>query len=193
MRRMRFIGVPFALTVDCGRLHTRRARPCETVSFRFQNGIERRRAVEFRILGPLEVEGPDGPIQLGGRKQRALLALLLLHANEVVPTGRLIELLWDDAPPADAAKALQVNVSRLRSTLAPDDALETRPGGYLLAVERSTFDLARFEEQTAAGRELLAAGDVPAARESFAAALDKWRGTPFADLAAEPFALAEIA
>ncbi|MDP9284444.1 MAG: helix-turn-helix domain-containing protein, partial [Actinomycetota bacterium] len=97
--------------------------------------------MEFRILGALEVAGADGEIQLGAKKQRALLALLLLHANEVVPTGRLIDLLWNDDLPSDAAKALQVLVSRLRRALGSEDLLQTRPGGYVLHVEPQSLDV----------------------------------------------------
>lgn len=143
--------------------------------------------MEFRILGPLEVEGAEGKVQLGGKKQRGLLALLLLHAGEVVSASRLIELLWDE-PPADASKALQVHVSRLRRALGSEDVLQTRPGGYLLQVEANSFDVGRFERHAAAGRELLAAGDAAGARSALAEALELWRGTPLADLATEPFA-----
>jgi DNA-binding SARP family transcriptional activator len=146
--------------------------------------------VRFRILGQLEVEGPAGEIRLGGAKQRTLLALLLLHANEVVPTGTLIELLWTEAPPADAAKALQVQVSRLRRALDAD-VLRTLPGGYLLEVDPGEFDLRRFEELAAAGRELLAKGDAAAARGTLADALELWRGTPLAEFAMNPLARRE--
>ena len=151
--------------------------------------------MEFRILGPLEVEGAAGQLSLGGRKQRALLALLLLRANEVVSADRLIDLLWAEEPPADAAKALQVHVSRLRRTLESEHVLQTRPGGYLLSVEPGRFDLARFEERASAGARLLAAGDADAdaAREALAEGLALWRGPPLADLSREPFAQPEIA
>ena len=148
--------------------------------------------VRFRILGQLEVEGPAGAIRLGGAKQRALLALLLLHANEVVPTGTLIELLWTEAPPADAAKALQVQVSRLRRALEAD-VLQTLPGGYLLEVDPGQFDLRRFEELAGAGRELLAQGDAAAARGTLNEALELWRGTPLTEFAANPLARREAA
>jgi DNA-binding SARP family transcriptional activator len=148
--------------------------------------------VKFRILGPLEVEGSAGEIQLGGGKQRALLALLLLHANEVVRSDRLIELLWTEAPPADATKGLQVHVSRLRRALGAD-VLRTRPGGYVLTVEAQSFDLRRFEERAAAGRELLAHGDAAGARRALAEALTLWRGAPLPELASDPFARPDIA
>jgi DNA-binding SARP family transcriptional activator len=148
--------------------------------------------VEFRILGPLEVEGAAGPIDLTGSKQRALLVILLLNANEVVHAGRLVELLWSDGPPADAGKALQIHVSRLRRALAPDEVVQTRPGGYLVAAESGSFDLPRFEALAARGRALLAAGDPTRARDTLAEALALWRGAPLTEFAAEPFARAEM-
>ena len=107
--------------------------------------------VDFRILGPLEVtdQGREPAIATG--KQRALLAILLLHANEVVSSDRLIEELWGDQPPASAAKSLQVHVSRLRSALqedkgnGPDSVVVTRGGGYLIRVGPGQLDLERFE------------------------------------------------
>jgi DNA-binding SARP family transcriptional activator len=148
--------------------------------------------VQFRILGPLEVRGAAGEIRVGGAKQRALLALLLLHANEVVPAARLIDLVWGEAPPADAAKALQIHVSRLRRALGPEDVLQTRPGGYLLAVDEDSLDRARFERSASVGRALLAQGDALAARRRLGEALGLWRGAPLTEFAAEEFARAEI-
>jgi DNA-binding SARP family transcriptional activator len=149
--------------------------------------------VEFRILGPLEVDGAAGPIDLSGGKQRALLAILLLHANEVVGATRLIEALWSEGAPADAAKALQIHVSRLRRALAPADAVQTRPGGYLLAADAENFDLPRFEQLVALGRSRLAASDAAAARDALVEALALWRGPALAEFTAEPFARAETA
>jgi DNA-binding SARP family transcriptional activator len=149
--------------------------------------------VEFRILGPLEVDGAAGPIELSGGKQRALLAILLLHANEVVDSARLIEALWSEGAPTDAAKALQIHVSRLRRALAPGDVVQTRPGGYLVAADADSLDLPRFEQLGARGRSLLAAANAAAAREALVEALALWRGAPLAEFAWEPFARAEIA
>jgi DNA-binding SARP family transcriptional activator len=149
--------------------------------------------VEFRILGPLEVEGAAVPIDLSGSKQRALLAILLLNANEVVHPARLIELLWSEGPPLAAGKALQIHVSRLRRALAPDEVVQTRPGGYLVVADADSFDLPRFEALASEGRSLLAAGDEASARDRLAEALALWRGAPLAEFAAEPFARAEIA
>jgi DNA-binding SARP family transcriptional activator len=100
--------------------------------------------MEFRILGPLEVWNEGGEVSLGGPKPRALLAVLLLHANEVVPADRLIDELWGEDSPEDAAAALRVNVSRLRKAL-PQDVLTTRSPGYILKVEPDELDLRRFE------------------------------------------------
>ena len=149
--------------------------------------------MQFRILGPLEVEAAAGEIQLGGPKQRALLALLLLNANEVVPTARLIDLLWSDSPPADADKALQIHISRLRRALGDSDVLRTHAGGYVLGVDPEGFDLYRFQQLTAEGQQLLSHGDAAAARRVLGGALELWRGTPLADVAGEPFAQPEIA
>ena len=148
--------------------------------------------MEYRILGPLEVAANGRAVPLGGTKQRALLAVLLLHRNAVVPTERLVEDLWGADPPATAAKTVQVHVSRLRKALGTA-ALETRAGGYALNVDAASVDLRRFEELTRDGRARLAAGDPAGARAALAEALALWRGPPLADFAYEPFAQTEIA
>jgi DNA-binding SARP family transcriptional activator len=144
--------------------------------------------VEFRLLGPLEVAEHDRLLALGGVKQRSLLAVLLLHANEVVSTDRLIDELWGGAPPATAAKSVQVYVSKLRKELG-DGRLVTRTPGYVLRVDPSESDLARFEQLVAEARR--AAPDIAARKLRDALAL--WRGPALADLAYEPFAQAEVA
>jgi DNA-binding SARP family transcriptional activator len=144
--------------------------------------------MEFRLLGPLEVAGTDGALELGGAKQRALLAMLLLHAGEVVSTDRLIDTLWGATPPLRAGKSIQVYVSRLRKTLA-DDRLVTRTPGYVLYVEPEELDLARFEQLVADARE----APPELAASSLSEALSLWRGPPLADLAYEQFAQPEIA
>ena len=96
-------------------------------------------------------------MSLGGPKPRALLAALLLHPNEVVPTDRLIDELWGEDSPEDAAAALRVNVSRLRKAL-PEDVLTTSPPGYVVRVEPDELDLHRFERLVDEGRSLLARG-----------------------------------
>jgi DNA-binding SARP family transcriptional activator/tetratricopeptide (TPR) repeat protein len=134
--------------------------------------------VEFRILGPLEVLGDDGPIEVRAAKQRALLAVLLLHANRVVSTDRLIEALWGDRPPGTASKALQVYVSQLRKAIG-HERIATRAPGYELAVEPGELDLDRFQELVSEGRP--------------EDALAQWRGPPLGEFAYEPFAQPEIA
>src|SRR5215831_13307358 len=101
--------------------------------------------MEYRVLGPLEVRGVDGPLPLGGAKQRALLALLILNANRVVSRDRLVDELWGDEPPETAAATVQVYVSRLRKVL-PANVLETRSPGYVLTVDSGSIDLPRFEQ-----------------------------------------------
>jgi DNA-binding SARP family transcriptional activator len=146
--------------------------------------------VEFRILGPLEVEDDGRVAPLGGAKQRALLALLLLHANEIVPRDRLIDDIWGDRAPETAATALQGYVSGLRKALGSDRIL-TRAPGYLLQLDSSEVDLGRFERLAREGREALADGDAERAAALLSEALALWRGPPLADLDATPFAYAE--
>ena len=105
----------------------------------------RRPRVEFRILGPLEVIERGRPLTLGGSRQRALLALLLTRANEVVSTDRLIDELWGAQPPRAVANALQYHVSQLRKALAPHAPIITREPGYLIRVEQDELDLLSFE------------------------------------------------
>jgi DNA-binding SARP family transcriptional activator len=155
-------------------------------------------AIDFRILGPLEVWDGDRPLPLGGAKQRALLALLLLRANEVLSRDRLIDELWGEQPPETATTALQVHVSQLRKALAaaggdPRRRLATRPGGYVLTLAPDELDATRFEGLLAEARECLARGDAAEAAASLREALALWRGPALADFAYEPFAQAEIA
>src|SRR5262245_13980074 len=99
--------------------------------------------MEFRILGPLEAREGDHLLKLGGAKQRALLALLLLHANEVVSRDRLIDELWGASPPETAATALQVHVSQVRKAIGRD-LIVTQTPGYLIRVSDGELDLPRF-------------------------------------------------
>src|SRR5688500_7742750 len=148
--------------------------------------------MKFRILGPLEAWDHGGEVFLGGPKPRALLALLLLHPNEVVPADRLIDELWGEDSPDDAASALRVNVSRLRK--APSqDVLTTRSPGYVLRVEPDGLDLHRFERLVDEGRSLLARGLPADASERLREALSRWRGSALADCAYESFAQTPIA
>jgi DNA-binding SARP family transcriptional activator len=143
--------------------------------------------MEYRLLGPLEALEDGRSLALGGAQQRALLAVLLLHANQVVSRDRLIDELWGEAPPATAAKIVQVYVSRLRKQLG-ETRLLTRAPGYVLRAEPAELDLGRFETLLAEARR----GDTQTAAEKARAALAMWRGPPLADLAYERFAQAEV-
>ena len=110
--------------------------------------------MEFRILGPLEAWHEGREVSLGGPKPRALLAVLLLHANEVVSRDQLLDELWGEDSATVAAGALRVNVSRLRKALLPD-MLTTRSPGYVLQIEPGALDLHRFEHLVEEGRSLL--------------------------------------
>jgi DNA-binding SARP family transcriptional activator len=143
--------------------------------------------MEFRLLGPLEASEREEPRALGGAKQRALLAVLLLNANQAVSVDRLMDELWGDQPPATATKSIQVYVSRLRRQLG-DGRLLTRPPGYLLQVDPSELDLARFEQLLTQASE-----EAPRdAAETLREALAFWRGPALADLAYERFAQPHI-
>jgi DNA-binding SARP family transcriptional activator len=135
----------------------------------------------FRVLGPLEVESENGLLTLGGARQRAVLATLLLHVNEVVPRDRLVEAVWGENPPDTAASALQGYVSSLRKTVGAD-FIVTRPPGYALETVPDSVDLHRFESLATAGADALAAGDAPRADELLRQALALWRGEPLSDL-----------
>lgn len=148
--------------------------------------------MEFGILGSLEVRDGEEAVPLGGLRERSLLALLLLNANELVPTGRLVDELWGEEPPKTAVKTVQVYVSRLRKLLGAE-AIATSPPGYLLRVDPERIDLHRFERLTREGREALAADDAATAARQLSEALALWRGAPLADFAYEPFAQAEAA
>jgi DNA-binding SARP family transcriptional activator len=145
--------------------------------------------VEFRILGPVEVVAQGRPLPIGGARQRALLALLLTRANEVVSFERIIDELWGTASPDGAAGALQQRVSQLRKAIAPSDAISTVGRGYRIRVGPDEFDLLRFERLV--GEAQRSEPDIAVAKLREALAL--WRGPPLADLANEPFAQAEIA
>jgi DNA-binding SARP family transcriptional activator len=139
-------------------------------------------AMDFRILGPLEVTDDGAALPLGGSKQRALLALLVLHANETLSASRLIDELWGERPPVTATKALRVHVSRLRKTLT-QPVLVTRGSGYELAVAPARIDAHRFEGLLREARAAPPARAAPLLED----ALALWRGEPLADIAHEPF------
>ncbi len=148
-------------------------------------------SLEFRLLGPFEVSNHGLPLDVGTGKQRALLALLLLRAQEVVSTDHLIDALWGERAPPSALNSVHIYVSRLRKTLG-NGRLETRGHGYLLASEPEQLDLARFEARLEEGRTLLSQGNTELAAECLRAGLALWRGPPLSDFAAEPFAQGEI-
>jgi DNA-binding SARP family transcriptional activator len=132
----------------------------------------------FQLLGPLEVSDHARPVALGGGKRRVVLALLLLHPNEVVPAERLIDALWGERPPATSAKALQVHISQLRRDLhgaGNGGMLKTRSGGYLLQLGQDDLDVHRFERALAEGGQALSAGDPLRAAARLRSGLALWR------------------
>jgi predicted ATPase/DNA-binding SARP family transcriptional activator len=149
--------------------------------------------VDFRILGPLEVTDQGREPVIASGKQRALLAILLLHANEVVSSDRLIEQLWGEQAPASAAKSLQVQVSRLRKALGGGEGpIITGPNGYSIRVAPGELDLERFTRLVEDGRRALGADDPERGAELLREALSLWRGPPLADFTFESFAQPEI-
>lgn len=147
-------------------------------------------AMEFRLLGPVEVLRGDRSAPLGGPKQRAVLAHLLLRANDIVPTDRLIDQIWGEGPPDAARNALQSYVSRLRSALGDSGRLERRDPGYVLRVEPEEVDALRFEAQVRQARTLLDPEERVALLDQ---ALALWRGPALADLADEVSLRGEVA
>ena len=138
--------------------------------------------MQFRILGPLEVIADRRPLALGRRKQRAVLAILLVHANRVVGLDRLVEELWGHEPPSQAIGSLQAYVSHLRRILEPDRPARTpagvllsQPPGYRLVVAPNDLDASRFEALVANGRRLLESGEHELAAAALAEALALWR------------------
>ena len=144
--------------------------------------------MEFRILGPVEALHEGRPISLGGTKQRALFALLLLARGRPVSFERLIEAVWDGIPPDTAQKSVQVYVSRLRKVLG-EERIVTRDRGYVLVVAPGELDLDRFEALLAEASSM-APSD---AAVTLRAALALFRGHALDDLALEPWAQPEIA
>jgi SARP family transcriptional regulator, regulator of embCAB operon len=144
----------------------------------------------FRVLGTFEVSRGNRRCTPTAPKQRALLALLALHANEFVPTSRIVDYLWSRNAPRSAIAALHGYVTSVRRVLTPGwvssrnshPVLSTRPSGYVLVLEPHQLDLTRFRELTRQGQVAMTAGDRGHARERFAAALCLWRGSPLADL-----------
>jgi DNA-binding SARP family transcriptional activator len=148
--------------------------------------------LEFRVLGPLEVVSDDGPIQLGGPKQRATLAILLLNANRVVSVERLADDLYAGETPVTAVNQVQRQISALRKVLGSSSAIETRSPGYVIRLDPDQFDLGRFERLTRDAAAALNEGETERAAELLRQALDLWRGVPLADMTHEAFARGAI-
>jgi peptide/nickel transport system substrate-binding protein len=146
--------------------------------------------MEFRVLGPVEVLQDGRELPLGGPKQRVLLALLLLRANETVSRDQLIDGLWGERPPPSAAHTLDSQVSRMRKTLG-EGRLVTRTPGYLLRVEPGELDLDRFERLYRRGHEALIRGAATEAADALRSALALWRGPALVNVLYEPFGLSE--
>ena len=151
--------------------------------------------IDYRLLGPFEVASGGHVLDVGGLKQRALLAILLLQANQAVHRDVLIDQLWGEHPPAGADHAVGVYIWRLRKTLDPvagSPCVLTRAGGYLLQLTPEQVDVARFGHLAEDGHRSLAAGDASRAAGQLREALALWRGSPLADFKDEAFAQAEI-
>lgn len=151
--------------------------------------------MDFRLLGSLEVEADGKPIDIGPPKQRAVLAVLLLNANEVVPIDRLIDLVWGEEAPRTAGHSVQIYVSELRKVLeqgVPAAAIVTRPPGYVLETIPERIDVWRFEHLVEEGAALIGAHDFEAAVAKLRDALHLWRGPPLSDFAYEEFAQPHI-
>lgn len=144
--------------------------------------------MEFRILGPLDVEDGGSPVALGGPKQRTLLALLLLTPNRAVSVDRLVDGLWPRDPPAAAANALQYHVSQLRKALDDGAAIVTQEPGYLIRLDPEQLDLLRFEQLVIEAD----GADADRASRLLGEALALWRGEPLADLGDDVLSHGEV-
>jgi predicted ATPase/DNA-binding SARP family transcriptional activator len=146
--------------------------------------------LELRILGPVQAVRDGRDVPLGGPKQRAVLALLVMDAGRTVPAGQLAEALWQGSPPPGASKTLRSYVSRLRAALGPEVAVMARGGGYALVAGPDLVDASRCEQLVGAGQGALGAGETATAANRFSAALALWRGRALADVAdVQPLAM----
>ena len=152
--------------------------------------------IDYRLLGPIEAGVNGAGLDIGGQKQRALLAILVLSANEPVPRDVLVDRLWGERPPPGAQHTLEVYISRLRKTLEPAagrPVVLTSPGAYLLRAPADRVDVRCFERLAEAGRRALAENAPDRAAEDLKKALGLWRGAPLAVVSEEPFAQPQIA
>ena len=147
--------------------------------------------LQFRVLGPLEVDAGGGPIPLGGPKQRAVLAHLLIRANELVPAETLVDEVWGDEPPEKARNIIQTYVSHLRKALG-HDRIQSHAPGYRLRLDSSELDATRFDALVRDAKKALPI-DPNIAVGTLDDALALWRGPALADLADQPSLLAEAA
>ena len=147
--------------------------------------------MDFRVLGPIQVTGDSGPVELTSGKQVALLACLLIARGEVVSRDRLIDALWGEQPPASAVNSLQVHVHGLRQRLG-GERIEHDGPGYRLRLEPGELDLDLFDQRVERGRAELEGAEAEAAASSLREALELWRGLPYEDVRYEAFAQAEV-
>jgi basic membrane lipoprotein Med (substrate-binding protein (PBP1-ABC) superfamily)/DNA-binding SARP family transcriptional activator len=151
--------------------------------------------VDYAILGSLEVLVDGQVLDLGPPKQRALLAVLLLHANQTVATDRLVDLVWGDRPPRTAAHSVQIYVSELRKRFEGaglPEVISTRTPGYVLHAEADSIDAVRFERLLVNAEDQVRGGDPAVGARTLRTALQLWRGAPLADLAYQEFAQPHI-
>ena len=148
--------------------------------------------MEVRVLGPLDVVRESGSVRLPGQKHRRLLASLVVHAGRTVSPDALIETLWEGTtPPASASKLVHVYVSQLRKALAGDLGIETRDGGYTLALDSRSLDAARFERLLADGTQCRRDGNPELAHSLLGRALALWRGRAYGEFGFDDFVRAE--
>ena len=147
----------------------------------------------FHILGPLEVELGDRPLRALGRRERALLSVLLLNAGEVVSVERLIDGVWGDVPPGSAKHMVHEYISRLRGALGDASQIQTRPPGYLVACADDELDARLFSQLVAAARAAAGAGDHARALSDYEQALALWRGDALAGVELEGSAQIDVA
>lgn len=152
--------------------------------------------IRLRILGPVEADRDGVPVPLGGRQQRAVLAILLLNTNRVVPIPEIVDGVWPDRPPERAVNTVQVYVSALRRALGPhaggEPLISTHGRGYRLRVDEDSFDLLAFLAAAAAGHRLMEGRRYATASERLQGALGLWRGPALSEFVDEPFAQIEL-